>query len=31
MLIFASIFGVGFLILIISLIFGHDTDVDAGS
>ena len=30
MLIFASIFGVGFLILIISLIFGHDTDVDAG-
>lgn len=30
MLIFASIFGVGFLILVLSLIFGHDTDVDAG-
>jgi membrane-bound ClpP family serine protease len=30
MLIFASIFGVGFVILIISLIFGHDADVDGG-
>jgi membrane protein implicated in regulation of membrane protease activity len=28
-IIFATIFGVGFLLLIISLIFGHDTDVDA--
>ncbi|MCP4583069.1 MAG: hypothetical protein GY839_15780 [candidate division Zixibacteria bacterium] len=29
MLIFATIFGVGFLILILSAIFGHDTDADA--
>jgi membrane protein implicated in regulation of membrane protease activity len=29
MLIFASIFGVGFLILLLSLIFGGDSDVDA--
>jgi len=28
-LIFATLFGVGFLLLIGSLIFGHDTDVDA--
>ena len=28
MLIFISIFGVGFTILILSTIFGHDTDVD---
>ena len=27
MIIFATIFGVGFLLLIISLIFGHDTEV----
>ena len=29
MIIFATIFGVGFLLLIVSLIFGHDTDVGA--
>lgn len=29
MIIFATIFGVGFLILILSLIFGGDTDADA--
>ncbi len=27
MVIFATIFGVGFLVLLISIIFGHDTDV----
>ncbi|UCC44753.1 MAG: NfeD family protein [Candidatus Zixiibacteriota bacterium] len=31
MLIFASIFGVGFIILIIGFIFGGDGDADAGS
>jgi membrane protein implicated in regulation of membrane protease activity len=31
MLIFATIFGVGFLLLIISLIFGHDFDHDVDS
>jgi membrane-bound ClpP family serine protease len=30
MLIFASIFGVGFLVLIISMVFGTDHDVDVG-
>ncbi|MFH1699299.1 MAG: NfeD family protein [Candidatus Zixiibacteriota bacterium] len=29
MLIFATIFGIGFLILILSLLFGHDHDIDA--
>lgn len=29
MLIFITIFAVGFVILLISLIFGHDTDIDA--
>jgi membrane-bound ClpP family serine protease len=29
MVIFATVFGVGFLLLIVSLIFGHDTDIHA--
>ena len=28
MIVFATIFGVGFLVLILSMIFGHDTDID---
>ena len=28
MIVFATIFGVGFMALIFSMLFGHDTDID---
>ena len=31
MFVFATIFGVGFFILILSMVFGHDSDIDIDS